>query len=808
MPESKQKVRLPKSSVVNKSPELSAMTYGELYINYAAGTGNAFLATKKADDTIAKFPESASVVNALSSKVDKVECEFTFTPNHGSEEAFPKNCTITCNKTTSEIASAVEDGKIVIATSDLNDLLGVSGFCKSYWELTNVFDVEMGDEESNVQLVVFSVEVFSLLGGMVYFQVYGILGEWGTNDVVYSEDLLKLTNLKSVATGGTLNDLDDAVIYNSTSGQVLQYNGSEWVNETLPSIPDVSNFITSASVVNALSAKTSVLKCTEYYSGGIRVDKSISEIIAAYNEGKYVYIESESTDTPLSPLFMIDESTNTVWFGTLNVNESATHNMQDATLYATYYKGTVINGVDSWSANGINYVSLSNYQNVNPSWTSTSGWSQILNKPTKLSDFTNDGVFIDSAVTALKNFATSSDTVTALNGKTNKTINVTYSELVQLKNNSALIPGQSYKISDYLTTTTQNNTSASSVQNIKPIVVAENESYLNHYASDESGKLQIWYDIENNINKYAWADSANGKGVIYRMIDEFGNDCPYDFKNILFKRKLNPNNQNQYDPTNGVDTFVKTFHSTMSNRWFHNNIIKRHVILNPNNPNDYIAALNDIVLIGGTIIDNFFDDCCNNNTLLKSCKNNIFGKYCSNNVLSSSTSNNIFGNYCSNNVVKSSSNIFGNTCTNNTLNSSSRYNTFENECTNNTLGNNCSYNMFGNGCQFNTLGDNSNANTFGNCSTNITFGNGSNQYGTFIENVIIGNGCKYIKLYNSDDANQNNKLQNICIAPGVKGTISNNIEISTISRNLSYTTKVAKNSNGVVKIYNEADLVQ
>jgi hypothetical protein len=25
-----------------------------------------------------------------------------------------------------------------------------------------------------------------------------------------------------------------------------------------------------------------------------------------------------------------------------------------------------------------------------------------------------------------------------------------------------------------------------------------------------------------------------GRGIIYRMIDEFGNDLPYDFKNILY----------------------------------------------------------------------------------------------------------------------------------------------------------------------------------------------------------------------------------------------------------------------------------
>jgi hypothetical protein len=28
--------------------------------------------------------------------------------------------------------------------------------------------------------------------------------------------------------------------------------------------------------------------------------------------------------------------------------------------------------------------------------------------------------------------------------------------------------------------------------------------------------------------------NESGKGVIYRMIDEFGNDCPYDFKNVLY----------------------------------------------------------------------------------------------------------------------------------------------------------------------------------------------------------------------------------------------------------------------------------
>lgn len=41
--------------------------------------------------------------------------------------------------------------------------------------------------------------------------------------------------------------------------------------------------------------------------------------------------------------------------------------------------------------------------------------------------------------------------------------------------------------------------------------------------------------MDNDTNRFAWADDT-GRGVIYRMIDEWNNDCPYDFKNILFRR--------------------------------------------------------------------------------------------------------------------------------------------------------------------------------------------------------------------------------------------------------------------------------
>ena len=54
-----QKVYLKKSAVVDKTPAASTVEFGELAINYASGSGKSFLATKKYDNTMAKFHEDA-----------------------------------------------------------------------------------------------------------------------------------------------------------------------------------------------------------------------------------------------------------------------------------------------------------------------------------------------------------------------------------------------------------------------------------------------------------------------------------------------------------------------------------------------------------------------------------------------------------------------------------------------------------------------------------------------------------------------------------------------------------------------------
>ena len=124
---------------------------------------------------------------------------------------------------------------------------------------------------------------------------------------------------------------------------------------------------------------------------------------------------------------------------------------------------------------------------------------------------------------------------------------ITYSDLKALRDSSSLVPGMQYRITDYECTTTQPETQAAS--NLFDIIVtADSSTVLNenaracHHAGDtyfQNCKLEVWelkYSLDNDASTYYWADTRKGKGVVYYMKDEWNNECPYDFKNIKFKR--------------------------------------------------------------------------------------------------------------------------------------------------------------------------------------------------------------------------------------------------------------------------------
>ena len=203
------------------------------------------------------------------------------------------------------------------------------------------------------------------------------------------------------------------------------------------------------------------------------------------------------------------------------------------------------------------------------------------------------------------------------------------------------------------------------------------------------------------------------KGVIYHMIDEWDNDCPYDFKNIQFKRNLNFDNGYAQFSEDGEETWVYTFAgqsyhinndeysgmldgslespfghmSDEGTSTFHDNVIKPYTMLY--NGNDIRTEcgtryLNDNVFLGywekiGSANDEdvpyYYAYCCYSNSFENNCHSNSLGYGCKNNS---------FGNECF-------GNSFGYNCSNNT---------FGNGCYHNSFGNECSYNSFGNSCNF------------------------------------------------------------------------------------------------------------
>jgi hypothetical protein len=127
---------------------------------------------------------------------------------------------------------------------------------------------------------------------------------------------------------------------------------------------------------------------------------------------------------------------------------------------------------------------------------------------------------------------------------------ITYEDLVVKVNDSSLTSGKKYLITDYKTVYIQPVTDIVMEGVTEPIAVtAISNSKLAPVAfSPSRPKDIIYYDIENDANKYTWAD-ASGKGIIYRRIDEFGNDLPYDFKNIKFRRWAVDNTIPAYSPS-------------------------------------------------------------------------------------------------------------------------------------------------------------------------------------------------------------------------------------------------------------------
>ena len=361
-------------------------------------------------------------------------------------------------------------------------------------------------------------------------------------------------------------------------------------------------------------------------------------------------------------------------------------------------------------------------------------------------------------------------------------IEITWSELKAKRDAGELTLGQLYRITDYQCTTTESDTRSAGHQ-FDIIVLALTNNTLSeqawaalhsgdtYFANNNLSAWKLWYCLDNDTTRFAWADntSGNGRGVIYKMIDEFNNDVPYDFKNIQFKHPIDIATYPYYYYTFASGKVENnTDYSLSATQEIYSNKILPYIDVHK-------QFINRILFIGNNCCGNTFGNDCWKNAFGESCFRNTFGDY---------FIYNIFGNYCR-------YNIFGNDCTMNILKDSCMYNIFGNHCIFNDIFVACSYNNFGNNCQYIKFSKDSSASS----------SNNFYQYNHF------GDGCQYIVFKGAEGASSAAQVQNYNFAQGLQGTSDAYLTVDGV-KNRSYETKVARNSAGELKIYCEADLVQ
>ena len=487
-----------------------------------------------------------------------------------------------------------------------------------------------------------------------------------------------------------------------------------------------------------------------------------------------------------------------------------------------------------------------------------------------------------------------------------KCIPITYNDLRSLRNRGGLVAGTYYRIIDYVTTTTQQNTMAAgrlfdvivlaltknklSEEAYACLPYSEDDDYFDAYSCNLSA-WKIWYCLDNDADRFAWAvgngkvcvqcsstdsylpsevngsiinvmpvyeadfvsgleilykydlldgtqimlteggyvytegerhvgrfDVVEGKGVIYRMIDEFGNDCPYDFKNIQFKRDVYEEGGLAESGEEDYSLWCYTF----SFRGENGEVIDASIFGNygslidqeddaPGVYNNIMGKCRDrdydlenTTRVTQILNNNVFFACYeydyglfygwSSNVIGEDCNSNSFGEDCHSNVFDEGCSGNTLGNYCLGNKFGASSryNKLGHFCSGNTFGVS---------CTNIQLGDSCAGNHFGYGCGNNSFGVGCSCNTFGNqCSFNKFCGKDTTIKGNYYKYNRFGDNFYNCSLINAETASSKYCVQNYSISLGVTQK-----EI-VVTRNLAYETTIATNPNGTIVSFNIADL--
>lgn len=321
-------------------------------------------------------------------------------------------------------------------------------------------------------------------------------------------------------------------------------------------------------------------------------------------------------------------------------------------------------------------------------------------------------------------------------------------------------------------------------------------------------------------------------GVIYRMIDEWNNDCPYDFKNIQFRRwkitkaSISSMIGKYYSLTDNTSLIGWEVDSSDSKYFYTFSYLGKI-----SNLAEYKGdVLEDASIIGNTIVENtgvynnsikdatdshtqqlnnivFFTFSSTNN-MYHSCYLNSFNNDCARGSIGPNCYLNQFGNNCStifldddcqfNSFTDCSYIFFGADCSANVGKDGLIY-MFNSNCTNNLIWGSA-FIMLGHDCDFNMIKYSGN-NTFGNyCQYNVLENSGAIKLQDYYKNNKFDTGTKFITF--NGNGTESSYIQNYHIKQGM---IFDEEYTITAKPGLNYVLSVAKRSDGTVVEYNEAD---
>lgn len=428
-------------------------------------------------------------------------------------------------------------------------------------------------------------------------------------------------------------------------------------------------------------------------------------------------------------------------------------------------------------------------------------------------------------------------------------VSITYADLVALKNASKLVEGTYYKIIDYITTTngnsaTRSEPSRSAGHQFDVVIQAVGSSDLSqmgtcalhegdtYFANSNLSGWQIWYDIDNNASKYDWAvTDGTGKGVIYRMIDEFQNDLPYDFKNIQFYRdKTLDKYKAGVNYFSADDNYYYTFWDSKDKRDLsiqsgyvcnYNKIGINQLADADSDKGDFVLN-NNVFMTNNVIETTTISTTCHSNTISGEIRNNTLSSNCYKNILlctgvfQDNQLDTLFVNNTTGAIIKYiRSTHFGAESQNNIFDGATiQANTFGYKTIGNTFKNVFVQSVASLGFNGNTFNGQVVSNTFDiffrnniiNGSLNYcTFGksNLNNNIGPYTITMNTGDRVSYLITPTDGTLTRIPSIQNLIIQSGIAGTSSTPLDLTNIPNaplGKSYNKEIRYGSGGQVQV--------